>query len=241
MLKKKIFGKNLRMINTGGSAISEDILKFYQKLDIDVYQGYGLSETSPIISLNHSELNKLGSVGKILDCNEVIIQENEIFVKGTNVFQSYYKNKEETQKVFKNEYFMTGDTGFFFSTYYLYITGRKKELYKLDNGKYINPSYIEMVLLDSTKIKQIFVYGDNKAFNIALIVPNDINDSYKIILEEIELYSANKLKKYEIPKKIVIVEPFSVENKLLTPKMSMIQNNIYKLYKNKIEQLYNGK
>ena len=95
-----------------------------------------------------------------------------------------------------------------------------------------------MVLLDSTKIKQIFVYGDNRAFNIALIVPNNINDSSKTILEEIELYSANKLKKYEIPKKILIVEPFSVENKLLTPKMSMIRKNIYELYKNEIEQLY---
>ena len=241
LLKKKIFGKNLRMINTGGSAISEDILKFYQKLDIDIYQGYGLSETSPIISLNHSKLNKLGSVGKILDCNEVIIEENEILVKGTNVFQSYYKNEEETQKVFKNEYFMTGDTGYIDKDNYLYITGRKKELYKLDNGKYINPSYIEMVLLDSTKIKQIFVYGDNKAFNIALIVPNDSNNSNnfnKTILEEIELYSNNKLKKYEIPKKILIVEPFSVENKLLTPKMSMIRKNIYELYKNEIEQMY---
>jgi long-chain acyl-CoA synthetase len=247
LLKKKIFGKNLRMINTGGSAISEDRLKIYQQLGIDVYQGYGLSETSPIISLNHSKLNKLGSVGKILDCNEVIIEENEILVKGTNVFQSYYKNEKETQKVFKNEYFMTGDTGYIDKDNYLYITGRKKELYKLDNGKYINPSYIEMVLLDSTKIKQIFVYGDNKAFNIALIVPNDVNNTNnsnnfnKTILEEIELYSANKLKKYEIPKKILIVESFSVENKLLTHKMSMIRKNIYELYKNEIEQLYIGK
>jgi long-chain acyl-CoA synthetase len=86
LLKRKIFGKNLRMINTGGAAISEDILKFYKKLNIEIYQGYGLSETSPIISLNHQKLNKLGSVGKILDCNEVIIDDNEILIKGTNVF-----------------------------------------------------------------------------------------------------------------------------------------------------------
>ena len=130
LLKKKIFGKNLRMINTGGSAISEEILKFYQKLDIDVYQGYGLSETSPIISLNHSKLNKLGSVGKILDCNEVIIQDDEILVKGTNVFQCYYNNYQETQKVFSNEYFMTGDTGHIDKDNYLYITGRKRKIYK---------------------------------------------------------------------------------------------------------------
>lgn len=236
-LKRKLFGKNLRMINTGGSAISEDILKFYQKLGIDVFQGYGLSETSPIISLNHSKLNKLGSVGKILDCNEVIIKDDEILVKGTNIFELYYKNKEETEKVFLNGYFMTGDTGYIDKDNYLYITGRKKELYKLDNGKYINPSYIEMILLSSSKIKQIYIYGDNRPYNIALIVPYE-DCKLEDIEKDISIFSFNKLKKYEIPKKIILVELFTVENKLLTPKMSMIRNNIYLLHKDKINDMY---
>jgi long-chain acyl-CoA synthetase len=132
---------------------------------------------------------------------------------------------------------MTGDTGYIDEDNYLYISGRKKELYKLDNGKYINPSYIEMVLLGIPKIKQIYVYGDNRPFNIALIVPNE---SYKLedIEKDIPLYSFDKLKKYEIPHKIIIVEPFTVENKLLTPKMSMIRNNIYMYYKKEINELY---
>ena len=235
-IKNKIFGKNLRMINVGGSSISKEILEYYKKLDINIYQGYGLSETSPIISLNHSKLNKIGSVGQILDCNDVIILDEEILVKGSNVFQSYYNNKEETDKVFYNEYFMTGDTGYIDNEYYLYITGRKKELYKLDNGKYINPSYIESILLSSSKIKQIFIYGDNRPYNIALIVPNE-NVDINNIIKDINNYD---LKKYEIPQKILFVEPFTIENKLLTPKLSLIRKNIYELYKDKINDLYNN-
>ena len=234
-LKKKIFGSDLRFLNVGGAYISKELIDFYAKLDITIYQGYGLSETSPLISINCPKLNKSGSVGKILDCNHVKIIQDEIFVKGTNVFSSYYNNESETLQAFcPDGYFATGDTGTIDSDNYLWITGRKKDLYKLDNGKYINPIFIENILLESPLIKQIFVYGDNKAYNIALVVSDE---NINVITNEITKYSS-KLKKYEIPQKILIVPAFTFEDKLLTPKMSMIRTNIFNKYSNDISNLY---
>lgn len=238
LIKNKIFGSDLRFINSGGASISPHILNFYSNLNIPVYQGYGLSETSPLVSLNYPSANKIGSVGKILDCNEVKIINNEILIKGSNVFAGYYKNTIDTSNVFDFDgYLKTGDQGYIDSDGYLFITGRCKDLYKLTNGKYINPSHVENILMESENIQQIFIYGDSKPYNIALIVSNSSHD---IILSEINKLSP-KLKKYEIPEKILIVPPFTFEEKLLTAKLSMIRNNIFSKYHNQIEKLYNDK
>lgn len=235
-IKNKIFGPNLRFINSGGASISPNILHFYSGLNIPVYQGYGLSETSPMISINYLANNKIGSVGKILDCNDVKIVNDEICVRGTNVFSGYYKNQVETTNAFDSDgYFKTGDQGLIDEQGYLYITGRCKDLYKLSNGKYINPAHVENILMESEHIQQIFIYGDSESFNIGLIVSNSPKD---IILTEIKKLSS-KLKKYEIPEKILIVPAFTFEDKLLTPKLSLVRNNIYKKYQKQITELYN--
>jgi long-chain acyl-CoA synthetase len=236
IIKQKIFGKNLKFITSGGASISKELLQFYDKLDIPIYQGYGLSETSPMISINTLNKNKLGSVGKVLDCNEVIIKNNEILVKGNNVFNGYYKNNQETNNVFDNNYFNTGDTGYLDKDNYLYVTGRTKELYKLDNGKYIAPSMIENILLNECRIKQIFLYGDNRPYNIALVVSE--HDETEIMSDIIKLDKI--LKKYELPKRIIKVDPFTFENNLLTPKMSIIRKNIYLKYSDDINKLYSS-
>jgi len=235
MVKKKIFGPDLRFINSGGAAISPEVINFYTKLGIPIYQGYGLSETSPMVSLNYESNNKIGSVGKILDCNDVKIVDNQILIKGSNVFSGYYNNQDETDKCFDSDgYFMTGDQGSIDSDGYLFITGRTKELYKLTNGKYINPVSIENILLESTHIEQIFIWGDSKPFNIALVVSQSDSD---IIYSEIKKLS-HKLKKYEIPQKILIVKPFTFDEKLLTAKLSMVRKNIFDKYRNDIVKLY---
>jgi long-chain acyl-CoA synthetase len=235
IIKNFIFGSNLRFINSGGAPISPHILNFYSNLNIPVYQGYGLSETSPLVSLNYPSNNKIGSVGKILDCNEVKIVNDEILVKGSNVFSGYYLNQIETLNVFDSGgYFKTGDQGYIDPDGYLFITGRCKDLYKLTNGKYINPAHIENILMESEHIQQIFIYGDSKPYNIALVVSNSSSNT---ILSEINKLS-KKLKKYEIPEKILIVPPFTFEEKLLTAKLSLIRNNIVKKYANQIENLY---
>lgn len=234
-IKNKIFGPNLRFINSGGAPISPNILNFYENLGIPIYQGYGLSETSPMISLNYPENNKIGSVGKPLDCTDVKIFNQEILVKGSNVFSGYYKNQAETANAFdSNGYFKTGDQGYLDKQGYLWITGRCKDLYKLSNGKYINPTQVENVLMESQYIQQIFIWGDSKPYNIGLIVSNDSEDT---LLNEIKKLSS-KLKKYEIPEKILIVPPFTFEDKLITPKLSLIRNNIYKKYQKEIDKLY---
>lgn len=238
LVKNKIFGSDLRFINSGGAPISPHILNFYSNLNIPVYQGYGLSETSPLVSLNYPFSNKIGSVGKILDCNKVKIVNNEILIKGSNVFDGYYKNSIETTNAFDSDgYFKTGDQGYLDSDGYLFITGRCKDLYKLTNGKYINPAHIENILMESEHIQQILIYGDSKPYNIALVVSNS---HLKTVISEIDKLST-KLKKYEIPEKILIVSPFTFEEKLLTAKLSMVRNNIIKKYYNQIENLYNDK
>lgn len=246
LIKKKIFGTNLRFINTGGSFISLHVLNFYKKLGIDIYQGYGLSETSPIISLNSHDANKLGSVGKILDCNQVKIVDGEIYVKGSNVFVGYYKNPDETTKSFDSKgYYKTGDNGSIDSDGYLHIDGRVKDLYKLTNGKYINPIFIENILMESEYISQVFVYGDSKPYNIVLVVfaqnsntqniPLDTQN--KIIQEQITKLSG-RMPKYSVPQKFLIVNPFTFEDKLLTAKMSLIRKNILSKYSDQIAKLY---
>lgn len=234
-IKNKIFGSNLRFINSGGASISPQVINFFSKLNIPVYQGYGLSETSPIISLNYPNNNKIGSVGKILDCNCVRITDREIYVKGSNVFSEYYKQPTETGNSFDSEgYFKTGDLGFIDDHGYLFITGRSKELYKLSNGKYINPSYIENILMESELIQQIYIYGDSKPYNIGLVVSKSSLQDIKLEIDKLSY----KLKKYEIPKKIIMVPQFTFEEKLVTPKLSLVRNNIYKKYKKEISELY---
>ena len=234
IIKEKIFGKNLKFITSGGASISKELLEFYDKLDVPIYQGYGLSETSPMVSINTLNKNKFGSVGKVLDCNNVIIKNNEVLVKGDNVFNGYYEKKIDNE--FENEYFNTGDTGYLDEEKYLYITGRTKELYKLDNGKYIAPSPIENIILNECRIKQIFIYGDNRPYNIALVVSEN---SEMEIMNDIQKLD-KILKKYELPKKILKVDPFTFENNLLTPKMSIIRKNIYLKYSDDIDKLYSS-
>jgi long-chain acyl-CoA synthetase len=238
------FGGNLKMVTVGGASIPEDVIKFYNKLGIQLYQGYGLTETSPMISLNYINNNNIGSVGKVLDCNEVYINEqNEIMVSGDNVFNGYYnQNNQNNQDIFEyinnKKYYRTGDSGRFDNDGYLYITGRIKELYKLENGKYIDPCYIEDRIQQFKGVEQVYVYGANRKYNICLIYGNKRME--KEILKNISnLWLMSYIEHYELPKKVIFIdEAFSIENDLLTVKMSLKREKIYEKYKNEIEQLY---
>ena len=214
-IKSSIFGKSFRFATVGGASISKDLLEFYDKLNIELYQGYGMTETSPMVSLNVPGKNRIGSVGSILNCNKVEIDptNSEICIEGNNVMKNVDK-------------YRTGDMGEIIDGY-LYITGRIKEQYKLSNGKFVNPAYIEDILLQIPAIKQIMVCDHNEEYNIALVV-SDKNEDY--IMKEILLIS-HKLKKYEIPQKIIIIKDlFTVENGMLSAKFSLKRDVIKKRY-----------
>ena len=242
-LNSIFFGGNLKMVTVGGASIPEEVIEFYSKLDIPVYQGYGLTETSPMISVNSLDNNKIGSVGKILDCNEVKIDPitKEIMVSGDNVFNGYYNaahNKSIIKYIDNKRFYGTGDSGRIDSEGYLYITGRIKEIYKLENGKYIDPCYFEDRIQQIRGVEQAFIYGANREYNICLIYGNRKMER-EIFKNISNLYLSSNIEYYELPRKILFIdEPFTINNDLMTVKMSLKREKIYQKYQEEIMNLY---
>ena len=235
-------GGNIKHVFVGGASTPINVLKFFEASKLPIIEGYGLTETSPIITLSNLKNRKLGSVGKTLPTYNVKIIDGDIYATGDNIMKEYHMNKEETNKVFKyidnKKYFKTGDKGYFDSDGYLYINGRSNEEYKLTNGKFVVPGKIEEILLLSKLIKQVIIYGYNRDFNIALIYPNDKNIN-NLKKEVIDLLTKQKIKSYEIPKEIIIMtEELTVENKLLTPKLSIKRDKVINKYINEINKIY---
>ena len=162
------FGGNVKMIITGGAPVNPDILFFFQSIGISVLNGYGITECAPLIAVNRSNNVVAGSVGNVIDMDEVIIDnpnedgEGEILVKGPNVMLGYYNNEEATKEAMKDGYFRTGDYGKI-ENGVLFITGRKKNLIILSNGKNVYPEEIENALIATPGILDIIVYeGQSK-------------------------------------------------------------------------------
>ena len=179
-------GGRLKYSISGGASLNPSMAKFFEALGIRVLEGYGLTETAPIISVNPLANYKFGTVGKIILGVEVkIADDKEILVKGPNVMEGYYNNQKASQEVFENGWFKTGDLGFIDTDGYLAIIGRKKEMIVTSTGKNVNPVDLENALQESKYIRQAMVYGDKQKFISALIVPD---------FEEIKIYaSENKI------------------------------------------------
>lgn len=229
IIRSKVFGKNIRFSTCGGSKIDSKLINFFGNMGLDIFQGYGSTECSPMISLNTVDSNKIGSVGKLLDCNSVKIIDDEIYVSGSNVTSGYFNNKNDPSFVLLNgqKWFRTGDIGYFENNY-LHITGRITEQYKLSNGVFVDPTTIEQVLLEIPDISQVMVFGHDQEYNSAIIVTNSDESKIRNQIQKI----SHKLKTHEIPKKIIITKvPFTVENGTLTQKQSMRRNEIMKKLK----------
>jgi long-chain acyl-CoA synthetase len=166
-------GGKLRIVSSGGAPLSKELAEFFWTIGIPIYQGYGLTETSPIVSSNYPE-NRAGSSGKpIANVQVRIAEDGEIIVKGPCIMQGYYKNSEATREVLtENGWFSTGDIGYLDKDGYLFITDRKKDLLKTAAGKFVAPQPIENALKTSPYILNAMVVGDKRKFIVALIVPN---------------------------------------------------------------------
>lgn len=174
-IKQNTLGKNMKLISIGGAVTSPALIRFYSALGILTCDGYGLTETSPVISINGINMIKTGTVGKPLDNVDVKINEsdNEILVKGPSITKSYYKNEELNKTSFTADgYFRTGDKGYIDEDGFLVLSGRIKELFKTSMGKYICPSQIENKLNESVWFNNTIVVGENQKYAAALIVPN---------------------------------------------------------------------
>src|SRR3989441_6346386 len=166
-------GGRLRIISSGGAPLSKALAEFFWAVGIPIYQGYGLTETSPIVSSNYPH-NRIGSSGKpIANVQVRIAEDGEILVKGPCVMQGYYKNPEATAEVLSDDgWFRTGDIGYLDKDNYLYITDRKKDLLKTAAGKFVAPQPIENSLKTSPYLLNAVVLGDKRKFIVALLVPN---------------------------------------------------------------------
>jgi len=262
------FGGRLKYTVAGAAALAPEVGEFVDALGIIVYEGYGLTETSPIVSVNVPGARKLGSVGKPIPGVRVVIDKSvavddvsgEVVVYGPNVMQGYYNRPEETRAAFTADGgFRTGDLGYLDEEGYLYITGRIKEQYKLENGKFVVPAPLEETLKLSPFISNVMIYGDNKPFNVALVAPNfdtlkewaatnglrsaekDLvaNDKVRAkFKEEIDKHSTS-FKGYERVRAFTVLgEDFTQQNDLLTPKLSLKRRKVIERWGKELARLY---
>ena len=243
IIRKKIksqFGGSLKTFVSGGGALDKKVGYFLNAIGLPTLQGYGLTETSPVVSCNPIDDIRVETVGPPFKGNEVkIADDGEILVKGENVMLGYWNNTVETEKVLQNGWLHTGDIGVF-EDGYLKITDRKKDILITPGGDNISPLKIENELINSEIIDQAIVYGDNKPFLVALLVLNDEKNKITHDIIENEIKKINKrLSKIENIKKFFLIkEKFSIENGMLTPTLKLKRFKIVQKYKNSFEKLY---
>ena len=263
------FGGRMQYAFSGGAALSKEVAEFIDALGITVYEGYGLTETSPIATANRPGAQRIGSVGKPIEHVKIVIDkeasgeahQGEIIIHGPNIMQGYHNRPDENKAVFTEDRgFRTGDLGYVDDDGYLYITGRIKEQYKLENGKYVSPAPLEEYLKLSPFILNAMVYGDNRLYNVALVVvdPEYVkswaseqglsfkdNDDMcnnervkKQVMAEVEKYSADWKTFERVQKITLIAEDFTTQNGLLTPSLKVKRRFVWQKYSAQIEALY---
>ena len=257
---RELFGDELKGMVSGGAALSPEVFKFMNAIGFKCVQGYGLTETSPVITVQKPGEMRIGSSGKPLGNVQVkIADDKEVLTKGPHVMKGYYKNEEKTREVFTDDgWFKTGDIGKIDEDGFLFITDRKKSMFKLSTGKYVAPQNVENVISNSGFIDQIVVVGFQRKFCSALIVPTYDNvlkrlkrDGYspdkpyskdekirKLIQKEVD--KANKqLSPWETVKKFVLLEePLSIDSGELTPTMKVKRSVVQENYKEEIDSMY---
>ena len=263
------FGGRLKYAFSGGSALSKEVAEFIDALGITVYEGYGLTETSPIATVNRPGAHRIGSVGQAMPDVKIVIdktkaedgKQGEIMVYGPNVMVGYHNRDQENKEVFTDDRgFRTGDLGYLDDEGFLYITGRIKEQYKLENGKYVAPAPLEELLKLSPFIINAMVYGDNKLYNVALIVPDmdavkkwageqgisaDSDEKLvengkirEMIQSEVDKASQS-FKGFERIKRIALTaEDFTTQNNMLTPSLKVKRRFVMQRYGAALDALY---
>jgi long-chain acyl-CoA synthetase len=254
-------GGHLRTILSGGAPLSRDLCEFFWAIGIPIYQGYGLTETSPVLTSNHPQ-NRAGSSGRpIRNVQLRIADDGEILAKGPCVMQGYFKSPESTREVLSDDgWFKTGDVGYLDKDNYLFITDRKKDLLKTAAGKFVAPQPIENVLKTSPYILNAMVVGDQRKFVVALIVPNPVTVSAKLAEDglkfssnaELAAHSATHaliekevarltthLAQYETIKRFALLaDDFTFDSGSLTFTMKLKRRVVEQQYADVIDKLY---
>jgi long-chain acyl-CoA synthetase len=259
---RNALGGRIRLLVSGGAALPEELALLYIGAGLPIVQGYGLTETSPVITAGMMEDNRVGTVGKPIRNVEVrIASDGEIETRGPNVMRGYYNKPAETRAVFTEDgWFKTGDIGRIDEDGFLHITDRKKELFKTSGGKYIAPQPIEQMIKGSRFVNQVVLIGNGRKFPAALIVPDwERIESYaqlKGIKEKkhgelcrhpriIDLFQrqiaglTTELAQYERVKKVALLEnELTIEGGELTPTLKVKRRIVDEKYRDAIDRLY---
>ncbi len=263
---REALGGKIRAVVSGAAALNPKLARIFTAGGITVMEGYGLTETSPVISVNllQQEGRRIGTVGlPIRNVTVKIAEDGEILVKGPNVMVGYYKNPEQTAEIIdKDGWLATGDIGTMVDGKFLKITDRKKEIFKTSGGKYVAPQAIEGTLRESKYIEQVIVIGPDRKFVSALIYPDyekvvaklratgiqlpstdkkelaGNKDVIALIQQQLDHYNPRFNHVEQIKKFTLISEEMSVDNGLLTPKLSMRRKQIYEHFEQEIESMY---
>lgn len=238
------FGGRIRTIITGSAPIRPEILNFFNRLGIPVYEGYGLTEASPVVSTNFEGHNKIGTVGLPFPEVEVIISEDkEILVRGPNVMLGYYRHPDKTKETIDSQgYLHTGDLGEIDEDGYLKITGRKKELFKLSTGKYVSPPYIESLLNQHPLIEHSIVVVEGLKFPVVLLFPEkplSVSENLKREIERHIRQINEKLNEWEqIKAWKFLSQPLSMTEGTLTPTLKLCRKVVLQKFQKEIESVY---
>jgi long-chain acyl-CoA synthetase len=254
-------GGRVKFFISGGAPLGRELAEWYASLGIRIHEGYGLTETSPVIAVNTPSAHKLGTVGRPLDNVEVrIAEDSEILVRGPSVFRAYWNRPDETRDAFVDDWFKTGDIGTIDEEGFLSVTDRKKDLLKTSGGKFIAPQPVENSLKLHSLIGTAVVVGDRRKFPSVLISPhfplleqwaqaNGVafstrealvsHPKVKALYEEIVAEVNRGLARYETLKKVLLVaDEFSATDDSLTPTLKLRRKVIEERYRRQIDELY---
>lgn len=260
---KTIFGPRIRQLNSGGAPLPRHVCDGFDQAGLPILEGYGLTETSPVISFNHAEAYRFGSVGLPIPGVEVrIAQDGEILTRGPHVMAGYWKNPEATEAVIVDGWFHTGDVGTIDEDGFLSITDRKKDLFVTSAGKNVAPAVIERLLTTDPLFDQAVVYGDGRNFISAVVVPNlplletlaTTNDTavetadglitspelLAIIDSKVSELMESVSQPERVKKCLVLDKPFQLENDELTATLKVRRRHIIAKYEDRLEAFYEG-
>ncbi|MCF8272875.1 MAG: AMP-binding protein [Flavobacteriaceae bacterium] len=237
-LKQKLGLSKAVFIASAAAPIAPSLISWYENLGISIMQGYGMTEDCCVSHFNTPQNNKLGTVGKTLyNVKAKLSAEGEICIKNSCLMKGYYKNPEETSKVFDEEGFLkTGDIGEFDHDGFLTITGRVKDQFKTDKGKYISPSHIELLLSNNSNIEQICVVGTGIPQPIALITLSELGklktkeELSTSLIQTIKTINSTLEKHERLEKVVIMKEDWTLANGLTTPSLKVKRNSIEKIH-----------
>ncbi len=258
---RKAFGGNVRTYISGGAPLGRELAEWFADVGIRILEGYGLTETSPVMCINSPRHHRIGTVGRPLENVEVrIAEDGEILTRGPSIFSSYWNLPEETRNAFVDGWFKTGDIGSLDADGYLSVTDRKKDLIKTSGGKFVAPQPIEAALKASPLVAQAVVVGDRRRFAIAILAPHFpaledwasargveyasreqlvADPRVRALYEGVVAELNQKLAPFETMKKILLVaEEFTIAGGTMTPSQKVRRRFVEEKYRREIDAIY---